>query len=188
MLKLADNPPITYSAEADCGLAELDWDKTWRVAYVKPRQEKSLAKDLIERRVSYFLPMVLRETSSGGRRRQNMYPLFPSYLFFGGDEFARLACLRTERTVQLIEPDGENQRRMREELRSLALVINNKPDDVELYNSLQPGSHVRVKSGPMRDVEGTILKSDSATKLQLAVTLLGVGVMVEIHPDLVEVF
>lgn len=188
MLRLADNPPITYSAAVASGLSELDWERTWRVAYLKPRQEKSLAKDLIERGVTYFLPMVLRETSSGGRRRKNMYPLFPSYLFFAGDEDARLACLRTDRTVQLLEPDGENQRRMREELRSLSLVMDNHPDDVELYNALQPGSHVRVKSGPMRDVEGTILKSGSSTKLQLAVTLLGVGVVVEIHPDLVEVF
>ena len=186
MLRLSDNPPTMFSNETASGLAEVDWEKRWRVAYCKPRQEKSLAHELRHWEVTYFLPMVERETSSGGRRRRNMYPLFPSYLFFAGDEDARLSCLRTERTVVLIEPEGEELRLLREELRSLASVLESDPDELELYNSLVPGKHVRVKSGPMRGVEGTILESGSVYKLQLAVSLLGVGVVVEIHPDLVE--
>lgn len=186
MLCLADNPPTTYSAEGTELLSVRDWHKTWWVAYTKPRQEKSLARDLLERNITYFLPMVLRETSSGGRRRRNMYPLFPSYLFFAGDDDARLSCLRTERVVQMLDAVGENQYRLQQELSALAVILDHSPGEIELYSSLLPGAHVRVKSGPLRDVEGTIIETNNGHKLQLAVSLLGVGAVVEIHPDLVE--
>ena len=185
MLSLADNPPVLYAAH-EGEPADVLWHQCWRAAYVRPRQEKALARELLERQVTYFLPMVVRETSSGGRRRRNLHALFPSYLFFAGDDDARLACLRTNRTVQLIEPEGEEHDRLRDELQALATVLQTNPAKLELHNALVPGSHVRVKSGPMRDVEGTVIETGSTTRLQLAVTLLGVGVVVEIHPDLVE--
>lgn len=186
LLRLSENPPITYSPTAAGGLTSVDWDQRWRVAYTKPRQEKRLAHDLIERGVAYFLPMVQRETSSGGRRRRNLYALFPSYLFFAGNEDARLACLRTERTVQLIDPDENEGERLRQELRQLATVLEQSPADIDLYTALTPGRLVRVKAGPMQGIEGTVLEGGAKLRLQLNVSLLGVGALVEIHPDLVE--
>ena len=186
MLRLADNPPLTYSAHGSDRLAESEWLDTWRLAHVKPRQEKSLARDLAERGISYFLPMVLRETSSGGRRRRNYYPLFPSYLFFAGDEEVKLQVYRTERLVQVIDPDSSQQPLLQKELKSLATALAHAPDRVELYNHLQPGTPVWVKSGPMKGVEGTVLEVGSAHQVQLAVSLLGVGAVVEIHADLLE--
>ncbi len=186
LLRLAENPPLVCSSSGGETLTEADWLDTWRVAYVKPRQEKSLARDLAERGITYFLPMVLRETSSGGRRRRNYYPLFPSYLFFAGDDDVKLAMHRTQRLVQVINPKPEQQPVLQRELRSLATALAHAPGDVELYRHLQPGTPVWVKSGPMRGIEGTVLEVGHSHRLQLAVSLLGVGAVVEIHADLVE--
>jgi hypothetical protein len=94
MIRLQDNPPMAWPTPSATAEVKADWT----VVYCKPRQEKALGRDLCRRQVNYFLPMVLRETSSGGRRRRNLYPLFPSYLFFAGDEMDRLAVLKTERS------------------------------------------------------------------------------------------
>src|SRR5690242_16983199 len=99
MLRLQDNPPMIWPRSTKLSDIHLPWS----VAYCKPRQEKALAADLCRLDVSYFLPMVQREISSGGRRRQNLYPLFPSYLFFAGKERERLAALRTDRIVRIID-------------------------------------------------------------------------------------
>jgi transcription antitermination factor NusG len=187
MLRLADNPPICYSPTAtDGGFGDAEWSLPWRVAYTKPRQEKSLARDLIDREITYFLPMVLRETSSGGRRRRNMYPLFASYMFFAGGDEATASCYRTERIVQIINPEPAHEATLASELRSLATALVAAPDKVELYSHLIPGKRVWIKSGPMKGVEGTIVEIGDARKLQLSVSLLGVGALVEIHADLVE--
>src|SRR4051794_5420675 len=182
MLRLDDNPPMKWPASTT--LSEVA--QPWMVAYCKPRQEKALAWDLNRRDLCYFLPMVRRETSSGGRRRQNYYPLFPSYLFFACDEAARLSVLRTDRIVRIVQVGEGEQARFKQEISSLEVALQHFPDSIELYPRLVPGALARITSGPMRDVEGVVLQSENKRKLWLGVSVLGVGATVEIHADLVE--
>lgn len=183
VLRLQDNPPITWPE----GTALGDMPGVWSAAYCKARQEKALAWDLVHRDVSYFLPMVLRETSSGGRRRRNMYPLFPSYLFFAGGEAERMRVLKTERVTSIVEISAIEQRQFRQEIYALEKALQYYPDTIELYPRVVPGALVRITSGPMKDVEGIVIQSDNKRKLWLGVSVLGVGATVEIHADLVQV-
>ena len=187
MLQLDQNPPMASSGRTGGGEFEpADWDRLWMVAYCKPRQEKALAWDLRRRGASYFLPMVLRETSSGGRRRRNLYPLFPSYIFVAAGEAERLAVLKTERTVRLIEVEAAEQDALRRELLALETALRIDPRSLELYPRLAIGARVLVKAGPLKGIEGVVLQFGHKRKLWLGVTALGVGATVEIHPDLVE--
>lgn len=181
MLKLASNPPMMFPA----GASPAEIAARWTVAYCKPRQEKALAWDLVRKQVTYFLPMVLRETSSGGRRRRNLYPLFPSYIFLAGDEAERLAVLKTDRTVRLIEISEAEQPRFRREIAALDMAVEHAPKSLELYPRLVPGALVRITAGPMKDIEGVVLQAGNKRKLWLGVSVLGVGATLEIHADLV---
>ena len=181
MIRLQDNPPMTWPAGSIDTLAD-----GWSVAYCKPRQEKALGWDLCRRGVAYFLPMVLRETSSGGRRRRNYYPLFPSYLFFAGGEHERRAVLQTDRVVRLIDIKPAEQDEFRREIASLETALACSPESLELYPRLVPGARVRIAAGPMKDMEGVVLQAQNKRKLWLGVSVLGVGATVEIHADLVE--
>jgi transcription antitermination factor NusG len=183
MLAVHDNPPMVWPAS----LSLDDVSAAWTVAYCKPRQEKALCWDLLRRDVTYFLPMVLRETSSGGRRRRNLYPLFPSYVFFAGGDSERLAVLRTERTVRLIDIGEAEQPQFRQEIRFLEAALRQAPESIELYPRIVPGALVRIKAGPMKDVEGVVMQVNNQRKLWLGISALGVGATVEIHADLVEV-
>lgn len=186
MLPLKSNPAPTYSAASGGeALQEGDWAQPWTAAYCKPRQEKALAWDLRKLGVSYFLPMVLRETSSGGRRRKNLYPLFPSYIFMAAGEQERLAGLRTDRIVRFVEATPAAQPQFREELQSLETVLRVDPKSVELYPRLVPGAWVRVVSGPMKNVRGVVIEALPNCKLWLGITTLGVGATVEIPADFV---
>lgn len=183
MIRLKDNPPMSWPT----AISLVDVSDRWAAAYCKPRQEKALAWDLMRLQINYFLPMVLRETSSGGRRRRNMYPLFPSYVFFAGDEQQRLRVLKTERVVRLIDVADVEQSQFRKELSSLEKAIECCPGSIELYPRIVPGAVVRIVTGPMKNVEGVVLKAHDKRKLWLGVSVLGVGATVEIHADLVEV-
>ncbi|MEM8943656.1 MAG: transcription termination/antitermination NusG family protein [Planctomycetota bacterium] len=183
MLRLQDNPPMTLP-----GAPPLDATPgAWSAAYCKPRQEKALAWDLCRRDVPYFLPMVQRETSSGGRRRRNMYPMFKSYLFFAGGEDERLAVTKTNRLVQLVEIDPAAQQTFRREVCSLELALQSAPERIELYPQLANGKRVLITGGPMKGAEGIILNADNPTRLWIGITMMGAGATVEIHADLVEV-
>jgi transcriptional antiterminator RfaH len=182
MIPLKDNPPIVWPD----GVLSGDSTVEWTAVYTKPRQEKALAWDLLQREAPFFLPMVLRETSSGGRRRRNLYPLFPSYLFVAGGEAEQLKALRTDRAVRLVRAEPGAQQQLGDELRALELALRHFPNSLELHPRLTPGVPARIKAGPMAGVEGLVLDGGSHNKLWLAVSCLGVGATVEIHPDLVE--
>lgn len=186
MLRLADNPPMTL---LDAGpIADLDMP--WTVIYCRPRQEKALAHELVERQVPYFLPMILREISSGGRRRRNLFPLFKSYLFFAGEQRERTAVLKTNRVVSLVEIKPVEQDQFRREIASLEQGLRTAPEKLELHPGIANGAWVRVVAGPMAGVEGVVLEADDlagkCARLLLGITIMGCGATVEIHPDLVE--
>jgi transcriptional antiterminator RfaH len=188
VLKFSDNPPISYSGPAnEPRLSHEDWQRPWMAAYTKPRQEKSFARDLQERRITYFLPMVLRQTSSGGRRLRNLYPLFASYVFIAGDADDRLSALRTERLVRIVDVEDSQQAQFCKELAALELALRVAPDSLELHPKITTGTRVVIKSGPMAGVEGEVIQAGDRRKLWLGVSTLGVGATVEIHADLVEV-
>ncbi len=156
-------------------------------AFCRPRQEKALAWDLCRREVSYFLPMVMRVTSSGGRRRRNLYPLFPSYLFLAAGEREQLVALKTDRLVKLIKISECQQAQFRQEMTNLEIAVRECPGSVELYPRLVSGARARIKSGAMKDLEGIVVEADNKRKIWLGVSVLGVGATVEIHADLVEI-
>jgi transcription antitermination factor NusG len=182
MIPLKDNPPILWP---DVVLSR-DAEVEWTAVYTKPRQEKALAWDLLQKKIPYFLPMVQRETSSGGRRRRNLYPLFPSYLFIAGGEAEQISVLKTDRAVRLVRTEPGGQSTLRGELTALEMALRNFPDSLELHANLLPGVPVRIKAGPMAGIEGIVLQVGSKHRLWLGVSCLGVGATVEIHPDLVE--
>lgn len=190
MLRLKDNPPLTWPDPAALPINESatqHWaGLNWTVAYCKPRQEKSLAWDLCRNEVPYFLPMVMRETYSGGRRRRNLHPMFKSYLFFAGGEDERLAVLKTNRLVQLVPICPAEQPSFRRQINSLELALRVAPDKLELYSHIVEGSRVQIIGGPLKGVEGVILKAENKTRLWIGVNLMGAGATVEIHADLIE--
>lgn len=179
---------MSYSAlTGEQWLSEDDWQATWHIAYCKPRQEKSLARDLLKFGVSYFLPMVERVTTSGGRRRTSLNPLFPSYLFFAAEETDRLAAVKTNRILHFLPTNDAEQSLLKSELKSLEACLRTEPQKVELYNHLVKGQHVRVCGGSMKDWEGVVEDASRPHKVWVGVTTLGGGILVEVHGDLLVV-
>jgi hypothetical protein len=99
LLKLSDNPPIIYPGETVFTVSSPRW---W-VAHTKARFEKTFAWDLHAKHIAYFLPLIDRLSVSGGKRRTTRVPLFPSYVFFRGDEMIRYTALTTGRLCRVIE-------------------------------------------------------------------------------------
>jgi transcription antitermination factor NusG len=179
VLKLTDNPPILSPAN----LSFEETSPPWWVAHTKARAEKQFAWDLHRKEISYFLPMVEKTTFSGGRKRRGMMPLFPSYVFFRGDENQRLTAFHTDRIAQVIEV--KDQSMLRDELASLWRAISSGMK-LDPYPFAIVGRRCRVRAGVLRNSEGTIIRRDGVDRLVLHVHILGRGAEVEIDPQLLE--
>src|SRR4051794_18152545 len=75
-------------------------DGVWWVFHTKPRQEKSLARDLCDRQLSFYLPLINRSSVVRGRVVTARIPLFPGYLFLLASDAQRIAALATRRVVR----------------------------------------------------------------------------------------
>ena len=167
------NPPPTFSAvTGGVTLSPEDWKLPWIVAHTKPRQEKALAWDLQRLGITYFLPLVERETSSGGYRRRNLFPMFPSYVFFSTSDEQRAAAFRTDRIARCIYVPDAGQDLLQRELASLETVLRTAPRSVELHRKMTVGTRVAIKAGPLKGVEGVIINAENKRKIWLGVSAL----------------
>src|SRR5947199_1270269 len=73
--------------------------RVWWVLHTKPRQEKSLARQLHQAAVPFFLPLASRRLWIRSRETVSYAPLFPGYLFLFGNGEARLKALSTNRVA-----------------------------------------------------------------------------------------
>jgi transcriptional antiterminator RfaH len=156
-----------------------------------PRQEKAVARHLRAARIAYYLPQVVKEDRTpAGRRIRSVVPLFTSYLFLLGDDAERLAALRSNRLVRVMEvPDQDalvhDLRQLHQMLSSGLTVL---PEPV-----MPVGARVRIKTGAMAGIEGIVVRRGKREQFVAMVHFLGQGAMVEFedwqaekldeHPD-----
>ena len=179
MIAIHKNPPTIYPQHASIE----DIPDQWWVAHTRARHEKALAFDLLGWEVPFFLPMVEKTIDIRGRRFRSMLPLFPGYLFFGGNDDTRYFALTTSHVANVLPvPDQE---RLVHELVHIesALVARAKLDP---FPYLKKGCLCRVRAGPLRGAEGIVVRRRGTMRLVLQIEMLGQAVATEIDPSLVE--
>ncbi|MDX1961782.1 MAG: antitermination protein NusG [Pirellulales bacterium] len=174
-----DAPTVPTAPETTANPAARAW---WAI-YTKARQEKSLARDLLTWQIPFYLPLVTRTHVIGGKRRKSQVPLFGGYLFLWGTPEERGRALTTNRISQtLAVPD---QRQLQFDLSQVErLITANAPLTVE--SRLQPGQRVRVKSGALLGVEGTVAERRTQSRLIVEVRFLQQGVSLEVEDYYLE--
>ena len=156
----------------------------WWVAYTRSRREKDLMRRLLARQVAFYCPLHRhRSVSPAGRARSAWLPLFSNYVFVRGDADARLAAVQTNCVSRMIAVD--DQETLAGDLRRLEAVLQSG-EPVVAEERLLPGDAVRVVSGPIRGLEGTVIRRDGRTRLLVAVEFLQQGASVSVDLAMVR--
>jgi len=151
--------------------------RRWWAVYTKSRQEKALARQLLGYEIPFFLPLIAQDSYVRSRRVRTEVPLFGGYLFLFATEQERVRTLTTNRISRLL--DVARQDDLRADLRNLwQLLRADRPLTAE--RRLAPGQRVRVKSGAMLGMEGTVISRQGRSRLLVAVNFLQQGASVEI--------
>ncbi|HEV3075627.1 MAG TPA: transcription termination/antitermination NusG family protein [Thermoanaerobaculia bacterium] len=161
-------------------------DLPWRVAHVRSRQEKELARLLLRLNVPFYLPLAEKQVRRAGRRFVSFLPLFPGYLFFRGARGplglpAESGAPRwDDRLVSTLEvPD---QPRLDAELRVL-WRLQQSGAAFEDFPYLAPGDAVAVIDGPFQGLRGTVLREKGRTRLVVSVSFLRQSVAAEFERE-----
>jgi transcriptional antiterminator RfaH len=149
--------------------------RRWWALQTRPRQEKSLARDLLDRQVCFYLPLLDQKTIIRRRVFTSQVPLFPGYVFLLGDEQERLTALTTRRVVRPLAVG--DQARLWRDLRQLRrLLLSGEPVTPE--QRLLPGMLVEIITGPLAGLQGKVLRLDSHRRFVVGVEFMQQGVSV----------
>lgn len=159
-------------------------EAVWWCLHTKPRQEKATGRELRKLGLTFYLPQVLKvDRTPQGRKIRSVIPLFQSYLFLHGDHNARLAALRGNRLVAVLEVN--NQRSLERDLQQIHKMLSSGLP-VEPEPTAPVGSRVRIITGPLTGIEGTVIRRGKRDQFVAVVRFLGRGATVDLEDWQVE--
>jgi transcription antitermination factor NusG len=158
-------------------------DDCWFVLRTKSRQEKAVVAALESIGMLAWTPLVDRLRVYKRSKRRVQLPLFGGYVFCRGGLEQAWQGASSDRVAGLLEVHDQEQ--LHRELNDLRRVLEVE-QSMELYPFLREGREVRVKSGPMRGVEGIVDSRLGVNRLVLRIHTLGQSMSLEIDPSLLE--
>lgn len=168
----------------DNGSAGPSGDGRWWCLHTRPRQEKAAARDLRARGVAFYLPQVVHEDRTPqGRKIRSVVPLFTSYLFLLGDERDRVEALKGNRLVSVL--DVTDQEALSRDLRQIHQMLSSGLAVVP-EPAVPVGGLVRIKSGPLSGLVGTVIRRGKRDQFVAVVHFLGRGATVDLQDWQVE--
>lgn len=151
-------------------------ESQWWAMYTLPRREKELMRRLRALGVAHYCPQISRRNrSSNGRVRVSLVPLFASYVFVHGEEQHRYQALTTHCVAQCL-PVADQDRLLFDLRQFQRLIETQAPLSPEAR--ILPGRRVRIRSGPMMGLEGTVVKRRGRDWLMVALEFLQQGASV----------
>lgn len=164
---------------------EADPDVSWWAMYTLSRREKDLMRRLLALEVPFYGPIISkRNRSPAGRVRTSYVPLFHNYVFIHADEMQRYQAVSTgcvSKQMRVVD-----RAELTNDLRQIhGLIQAGVPLSIE--SRLQAGEFVRVRSGPFRGYEGTVLRREGETRLLVAVNFLQQGASILLEDCQLEI-
>ena len=127
----------------------------WYVAHTRPRCEKKLLQFCEREKLAASLPCYQAAHKYRGKTVVFRKPLFPGYLFLQIPAGQRGLVLQSDHLANLLDVADQDllARQLREILRALDTDL-----EIRLAPSIAEGTRVKIKSGPLRGVEGWVEK------------------------------
>ena len=143
----------------------------WYALKVRSHHEKVVGAALAYKGFQQFVPTYKERRKWSDRYQTIDAPLFPGYVFCHFDANDRLPVLTIPGLVSIVGigkvPCPIDVR----EISSLQLAISSGRY-VQPWPFINVGDRVLLKEGPLRDVEGIVIREKGATELVLSISLL----------------
>lgn len=158
-------------------------DPLWFVAHTKPRCEKKFFAHCQREGISATLPCHASPHKYRGKVVIFQKPLFPGYVFLHCVPRLKAALRQNDNVANLLEvPDQATlERQLREILQALEAGV-----ELRLAPSIGEGSRVRIKSGPLRGVEGWVEKRHGMDTVLLRLDFISQAAAVRLGAETLE--
>ena len=166
-------------------MRELCPDERWFALTVKHQHEQRVEAALGGSGIEAFVPLYHARRRWSDRLKDLALPLFPGYVFgrFSGAD--RVRVLRTPGIAKIVGFCGVPAPVPETELEAIRMALASRLP-LGPWPFLRTGSRVRVEDGPLRGLEGTLLRERDSTRLILGVELLQRSLAIEIDSRMIS--
>jgi transcriptional antiterminator NusG len=157
------------------------WTPRWYALYTRSRFEKRMLSELTDRNIEVFLPM--REVLSRwkDRKKRIWIPLFPGYIFVNHVDTPenRYKILNVPGAVRFVSIQGHAEPIPEEQIQSVRRFLESNIA-IDPYPYMKLGSRVEIFAGPLKGIQGILVKKRGRFRFVLQVDLIRQAVSVEI--------
>jgi transcription antitermination factor NusG len=159
--------------------------REWWAVYTRHQHEKTVAENFSRNGLEVFLPLYNAVRQWKDRKKHLSLPLFPCYVFLRGESSRRVQVLSTPGVHSIVTIAGRPAPISAVEIEAIRRAAES-PLAVEPHPFLRRGDRVRIKSGPLADIEGILIRRKSSYRLILSAELLQKSIAVEVDAFSVE--
>jgi len=176
-----------YERPPSSGMGMPESTPYWFAVQTKPRHEKKVNSELLEKGIHSFLPLHRERRRWTDRYSWVELPLFSQYLFVRVPVSAesRARVLQTTGVVQFVGAPGRGTPIPDEQIDSLQ-VIAAKRIPMTPHEFLRVGERVRIRSGALEGIEGILSAIHNDRSLIVSVDLIQKSVAIRINEFEVE--
>ena len=158
----------------------------WYAVHTRSRHEKQVDLFLSERGIETFLPLVHTLSRRRDRKKYVDIPLFPGYLFVCAEKERLYDVKYTRGVTRIIGTDLDAPTPIPD--KQILGIKSVMESDVKLdpFPYLKKGRMVRVKSGPLKGLEGILVERKGHYKLVIRIDLLQKGAAAEVFISDIE--
>lgn len=151
----------------------------WYAAYTLPRHEKTVVEQLKLKSIETYLPLYEKASRWKDRIARVQLPLFPGYVFVHMPLKERVQVLSVSSVLRLVGFNGHPAPLPEGEIESLRTYLSVRR--AEPFPYLKSGNRVRVVSGPLRDVEGVVVRRKGRMRIVVAIDSIQRSIAVELE-------
>lgn len=171
--------PMAVASLGEVTMSVRNQQWPWFAILARTGREKNATLLLENAGYECYLPLVKFARQWSDRVKEIEQPLFPGYLFCRMNPSNRLPVLMTPSVIQIAGVGKAPTPVEEEEIVSIQRA-GKSGLSIMPWPYLQVGQAARIESGPLRGMEGIVIKIKSGLKLVLSVDLLQRSVAVEI--------
>ncbi|SRR5258708_5630902 len=158
----------------------------WYALHTCARHEKYVAEQIKQRRISCFLPLYRSVRRWKDRRKELDLVLFPGYVFVRVGPQDHLRVLRLAGVVRFVSFSGHPAPVPEAEIECLMNRAKSGARRLEPHPYLTVGRRVRIRSGPLTQAQGILVRRKDKFRVVLSLNLIMRSVSVEVDEADIE--
>lgn len=160
-------------------------DKQWIVVRSKPRSEKVAYKELVNKNIEAYLPLLKERRKWSDRKKWVEFPLLSSYLFARINLKDSIFVLQTQ-GVNTVIKFGEKIAIVQDDvIKAMRLAIDGGYQ-LEPTEYFVEGNLVEVIAGPMKGVSGIVARLKGQSRLIIKIDAIQQALSVQIESKFIK--